>query len=169
MASALRLRTDYSAAELRRLAKGSKDSNQSRRLLSLAAILDGMNRTDAARMGGMDRQTLRDWVLRFNQFGPDGLRDRHGGGTQPRLSSAQMAELDAIVVAGPDRAKDGVVRWRRVDLKRVIKERFKVDFHERYVGKLLDRLGFSHISARPRHPGQDVEIMEAFKKTSRTR
>ena len=80
-----------------------------------------------------------------------------------------MAELDAIVEAGPDRAKDGVVRWRRVDLKRVIKERFKVDFHERYVGKLLKRLGFSHISARPRHPGQDVDIMEAFKKTSRTR
>ena len=169
MASALELRTDYSAAELRRLAKRSRDNNQSRRLLSLAAVMDGMNRTDAARIGGMDRQTLRDWVHRFNELGPDGLLDRHGGGTQPRLSKAQMAELDAIVEAGPDRAKDGVVRWRRVDLKRVIKERFKVDFHERYVGKLLKRLGFSHISARPRHPGQDVEIMEAFKKTSRTR
>ena len=169
MASALELRTDYSAAELRRLAKRSRDNNQSRRLLSLAAVMDGMNRTDAARIGGMDRQTLRDWVHRFNELGPDGLLDRHGGGTQPRLSKAQMAELDAIVEAGPDRAKDGVVRWRRVDLKRVIKERFKVDFHERYVGKLLKRLGFSHISARPRHPGQDVDIMEAFKKTSRTR
>jgi transposase len=169
MASALDIRSDYSAADLRRLAKRSKDNNQSRRLLSLAAVMDGMNRTDAARIGGMDRQTLRDWVHRFNELGPDGLLDRHGGGTQPRLSKAQMAELDAIVEAGPDRAKDGVVRWRRVDLKRVIKERFKVDFHERYVGKLLKRLGFSHISARPRHPGQDVDIMEAFKKTSRTR
>ena len=169
MASALDIRSDYSAADLRRLAKRSKDNNQSRRLLSLAAVMDGMNRTDAARIGGMDRQTLRDWVHRFNELGPDGLLDRHSGGTQPRLSKAQMAELDAIVEAGPDRAKDGVVRWRRVDLKRVIKERFKVDFHERYVGKLLKRLGFSHISARPRHPGQDVDIMEAFKKTSRTR
>lgn len=169
MASALKLRTDFSAGELRRLAKRSKDNNQSRRLLSLAAVMDGMNRTDAARIGGMDRQTLRDWVHRFNEHGPEGLLDRHGGGTEPRLSQAQMAELDAIVEAGPDRAKDGVVRWRRVDLKRVITERFKVDFHERYVGKLLKRLGFSHISARPRHPGQDVEIMEAFKKTSRTR
>jgi transposase len=169
MASALELRTDYSAAELRRLAKRSRDNNQSRRLLSLAAVMDGMNRTDAARIGGMDRQTLRDWVHRFNELGPDGLLDRHGGGTLPRLSKAQMAELDAVVEAGPDRAKDGVVRWRRVDLKRVIKERFKVDFHERYVGKLLKRLGFSHISARPRHPGQNVEIIESFKKTSRTR
>ena len=169
MASALELRTDYSAAELRRLAKRSRDNNQSRRLLSLAAVMDGMNRTDAARIGGMDRQTLRDWVHRFNELGPDGLLDRHGGGTLPRLSKAQMAELDAVVEAGPDRAKDGVVRWRRVDLKRVIKKRFKVDFHERYVGKLLKRLGFSHISARPRHPGQNVEIIESFKKTSRTR
>lgn len=169
MASALELRTDFSAAEFRRLAKRSKDNNQSRRLLSLAAVMDGMNRTDAARIGGMDRQTLRDWVLRFNELGPARLLDRHGGGTKPRLSAAQMAELDAIVEAGPDRAKDGVVRWRRVDLKRVIKERFKVYFHERYVGKLLKRLGFAHISARPRHPGQDAEIMDAFKKTSRTR
>ena len=87
MPSALTLRTDFSASELRRLAKRSKDNSQSRRLLSLAAVLDGMNRTDAARIGGMDRQTLRDWVHRFNQLGPDGLLDRHAGGVAPRLSA----------------------------------------------------------------------------------
>jgi len=169
MATALTLRTDFSASELRRLAKRSKDNSQSRRLLSLAAVLDGMNRTDAARIGGMDRQTLRDWVHRFNQLGPDGLLDRHAGGVEPRLSAERKAELAALVEAGPDRASDGVVRWRRVDLQRVIKERFDIDFHERYVGTILKQLGFSHMSARPRHPGQNVEIIEAFKKTSKTR
>jgi transposase len=169
MAKALTLRTDFSASQLRHLAKRSKDNGQSRRLLSLAAVVDGMNRTEAARIGGMDRQTLRDWVHRFNQFGPDGLLDRHAGGVEPRLSEERKAELAALVEAGPDRASDGVVRWRRVDLQRVIKERFNIDFHERYVGTILKQLGFSHMSARPRHPGQNVEIIEAFKKTSRTR
>ena len=116
MPSAVSLRTDVSASEFRRLAKGSKDNNQSWRLLSLAAVLDGMNRTDAARIGGMD-----------------------------------------------------LVRWRRIDLKRIIAERFGVDYHERHVGTLLKKIGFSHISARPRHPGQDVEIIAAFKKTSHAR
>jgi len=167
MPSAVKIRTDFSAHELRHLAKRSKDNNQSRRLLSLAAVLDGLNRTDAARMGGMDRQTLRDWVHRFNEGGPDGLLDNWAGGHEPRLSVEQRAELAVIIDAGPDREADGVVRWRRIDLQRVIKERFGVDYHERYVGTLLKKLGFSHVSARPRHPGQDREIIEAFKKTSR--
>ncbi len=167
MPSAVKLRTDFSAADLRRLAKRAKDNNQSRRLLSLAAVLDGMNRTDAARIGGMDRQTLRDWVHRFNEAGPDGLRDHWAGGPEPRLSVEHKAELVAIVEAGPNREVDGVVRWRRVDLQRVIKKRFGVDYCERYVGTLLKTLGFAHISARPRHPGQDAEIVEAFKKTFR--
>src|SRR6202011_385021 len=116
MPSAVTLRTDFSASELRRQAKRSKDNNQSRRLLSLAAVLDGMNRTDAARIGGMDRQTLRDWVHRFNEAGPEGLLDNRASGPAPRLSPDQKAELAAIVEAGPDREVDGVVRWRRVDL-----------------------------------------------------
>jgi transposase len=165
MPSAVRLRTDYSASELRRLVKSSKEANQSRRLLSLAAVLDGMNRADAARIGGMDRQTLRDWVHRFNKAGPDGLLDAWASGPTPRLSPDQKAELAAIVEAGPDRKIDGVVRWRRIDLQRVIRERFGVAYHERYVGTLLHRLGFSHMSARPRHPGQNAEIIETFKKT----
>src|SRR3974390_2411497 len=169
MPSAVRLREDDSVEALRRLARRSQDVNPGRRLLSLAAVRDGMDRVPAAKIGGMDRQTLRDWVHRFNAAGPEGLIDNWTEGPKPRLSTEQMAELAAVVEAGPDREKDGVVRWRRVDLKRVIAERFGVEFHERYVGKLLKKLGFSHISARPRHPAQDERIVEAFKKTSRAR
>jgi transposase len=122
-----------------------------------------MDRGSAAKIGGMDRQTLRDWVHRFNAAGPDGLIDNWTDGPRPRLSAEQLAEFAVVVEAGPDREKDGVVRWRRVDLKRVIAERFGVEFHERYVGKLLKKLGFSHMSVRPRHPGQDERIVEAFK------
>ena len=164
MGSAVKMRADFSAAELRRLAKISKDANQSRRLLSLAAVLDGMSREDAARLGGMDRQTLRDWVHRFNSTGPDGLKDAWWSGPEPRLSPEQKAELVQIVETGPDPAIDGVVRWRRVDLQKLIRERFGVDYHERYVSTLLKELGFSHMSARPRHPAQDGRIVEAFKK-----
>jgi transposase len=187
MASAVGLRTDFSAAELRRLAALGKNANQSRRLLSLAAVLDGMNRTEAARIGGMDRQTLRDWAEpakahamrsivgwrveghRFNERGPDGLKDTWSKGNPSRLSVAQQQDLAQLVETGPDRVVDGVVRWRRVDLQRVIKERFGVTYHERTVGKLLKALGFSHISARPRHPGQDERTIAAFKKTLRRR
>jgi transposase len=169
MPSAVRLREDYSAEDLRALARRSKDVNQSRRLLSLAAVRDGMDRGSAAKIGGMDRQTLRDWVHRFNAGGPEGLIDNWTEGPKPRLSAAQLTELASLVEAGPDRERDGVVRWRRVDLKRVIAERFGVDFHARHVGKLLKKLGFSHMSARPRHPAQDERIVEAFKKTSHAR
>ena len=166
MPSAVGLRTDFSAVSLRHLATTTKNANQSRRLLSLAAVLDGMNRTDAARIGGMDRQTLRDWVHRFNAGGPDGLTDKWAKGHPPRLSLEQQREVAGLVDAGPDRAVDGVVRWRRVDLQRVIRERFGVAYHERTVGKLLATLGFSHISARPRHPAQDDATIAAFKKKS---
>ena len=169
MAIAVKLRGDYSAAALRHLAARAKSVNQSRRLLSLAAVQDGMNRTEAARIGGMDRQTLRDWVHRFNAHGPDGLKDTWSKGNPARLSADQQRELAALVEAGPDRAVDGVVRWRRVDLQRVIKERFGVAYHERTVGKVLKTLGFSHISARPQHPKQDERTIAAFKKTSRPR
>ncbi len=169
MPATVKIRTDYSAAELRRLAASSKDANRSRRLLSLAAVLDGMNREDAARIGGMDRQTLRDWVHRFNAEGPDGLKDICSKGASSRLAPEQLAAFAEVVETGPDRTKDGVVRWRRIDLKRVIKERFGVVYHERTIGKILKQIGFSHISARPRHPGQKIETIAAFKKTSRRR
>jgi transposase len=167
MPAPVSVRTDFSAGELRRLAVATKNANQSRRLLSLAAVLEGMNRTDAARIGGMDRQTLRDWVHRFNERGPDGLKDTWSKGNPRRLSPHQQAELARLVETGPDRAAHGVVRWRRIDLQHLIAERFGVAYHERTVGKILKQLGFSHISARPRHPAQDGQTVAAFKKTSR--
>ena len=106
---------------------------------------------------------------RFNAHGPNGLLDGWSKGPEPRLSAEQRAELAELVEAGPDKAVHGVVRCRRVDLQRVIRERFGVAYHERTVGKLLKALGFSHISARPRHPAQDQRTIEAFKKTSRLR
>ena len=169
MPAAVRMRSDFSAGELRRLAATTKNSNQSRRLLSLAAILDGMSRTEAARIGGMDRQTLRDWVHRFNERGPDGLKDTWSKGRPSRLSASQRAELAQVVETGPDRAVHGVVRWRRIDLQRLIAERFGVAYHERTVGKILHQLGFRRISARPRHPAQDERIVAEFKKTSHVR
>lgn len=169
MGPAVKLRGDYSAGELRRLARVSKDVRQSSRLLSIAAVVEGMSRADAARIGGMDRQTLRDWVHRFNASGPEGLVDQWSSGPTSRLSPEQQAELATIVEKGPDRAVDGVVRWRRVDLQRVIKDRFGVDYDTRYVGKLLHRLGFAKLSVRPQHPAQDARIVEEFKKTGHAR
>lgn len=169
MSGAIRIEGDWTAAQLRRLAAASRHVGQSRRLLSLAAVLDGMSRAEAARIGGMDRQTLRDWVHRFNASGPDGLKDDWATDRPRKLDDAQLAELAAVVEAGPDLQRDGVVRWRRVDLKKLIADRFGVEYHERTIGKLLKHLGFSHISARPQHPGQKAETIEAFKKTSRAR
>ena len=115
----------------------------------------------------MDRQTLRDWVHRFNAEGADGLLDRKAPGPAPKLTSKQKAALAELVETGPDPQVHGVVRWRRIDLTEVIRERFGVVYHERSVSRLLHELGFSHMSARPRHPAQDAEAMATFKKTSR--
>jgi transposase len=165
MGAAVGLRDDFEVDELRRLAARSKDGAQARRLLALAAVRDGMNRTTAARIGGMDRQTLRDWVHRFNQFGPDGLIDIKPPGRRSKLSDEQRVVLKQLVEAGPDPETDGVVRWRCVDLKRVVGQRFGVDLSEVSLGRVLKKLGFSHISARPQHPVQDTAAIAAFKKT----
>lgn len=164
MWNAVSLRGDFTASEVRVFATRSRDSAQTRRLLSIAAVYDGLDRGDAARIGGMDRQTLRDWVHRFNADGPEGLIDRWAGGPKSRLTAAQKEELSRIVDEGPDPDKDGVVRWRCLDLKGVIQKHFGVDYHERTVGKILKELGFSHVSARPQHRGQNPETIEAFKK-----
>ena len=169
MPCAIPLRHDFDAFTLRQLARRYGDNRQIRRLLALAAVYDGMNRTEAARIGGMDRQTLRDWVHRFNQDGPDGLTNREGAGRRRLLSDEQMRELARIVETGPDRETDSVVRWRRIDLVRIISERFAVTCSESVVSDYLAELGFTHISGRPQHPAQEPEVIEAFKKTSPTR
>lgn len=114
----------------------------------------------------MDRQTLRDWVHRYNDQGLAGLSDRKAPGPTPRLTAEQQAEIAALVRSGPDLAEHGVVRWRRADLSQVIASRYGVQLAERSVGALLARLGFRHISVRPHNPAQDPAAIEAHKKTS---
>jgi transposase len=161
------LRRDYDAVQVRRLALKVSDVDQVRRLLAIAAAYEGKSRGEAARIGGMDRQTLRDWVVRFNADGPEGLINRTAPGNARRLTKAQEGELAELVEAGPAAAGlTHLARWRCQDLKALIFERFSVDYHERSVGKLLERLGFSHITARPQHRRQDAEALATFKKTS---
>ena len=159
-------RSDLSADALRLVARRSKDSCQARRLLALAQVLDGRPRDEAARAGGMDRQTLRDWVHRYNAQGVEGLCDRRRSGRPPRLSEAQLAELASLVEAGPDPAVHGVVRWRCIDLQGQVAARFGVEISERQVGRVLKRLDFTRLSVRPRHPKTDEAAQQAFKKTS---
>ncbi len=161
-------RDGLGAGDLRREAVRCRDANAARRMLALALVLEGHSREEAARHTGMDRQTLRDWVQRYNAEGLAGLHDRRRPGPKPRLTPEQMAELAKVVEQGPDPVRDGVVRWRRVDLQALIKARFDVDLHERSVGKLLRRLGFTRLSVRPEHPASDPEVEETFKKASPT-
>src|SRR5919199_3429646 len=159
-------RKELGAVELRREAGRCRDARAARRMLALASVLEGSSREAAARAAGMDRQTLRDRVHRYNAEGPPGLHDRPRSGRKPRLTPEQGAELAAVVERGPDPDRDGVVRWRRIDLRALIEARFAVRLHERSVGKVLRRLGFARLSARPKHPQADEAAQEAFKKAS---
>jgi transposase len=159
-------REGLDAGELRREAGRCRDARAARRMLALALVLEGASREAAARCAGMDRQTLRDWVHRYDAEGIEGLRDRRRPGPRPRLTPAQEAELAAAVDQGPDPDRDGVVRWRRVDLRALIETRFAVRLHERSVGKVLRRLGFARLSVRPRHPLSDPAAQESFEKAS---
>ena len=161
-------REDLTPAQLRAAAGKTKDGRAARRMLAIALVLEGTGRMTAARTCGMDRQTLRDWVHRYNAEGLAGLVNRRSPGRPVRLSLVQKAELAALVEAGPDPERDGVVRWRRIDLKRRIETMFGVALHERTVGKQLAALGFRRLSVRPQHPKADVAAQEAFKKTSPT-
>lgn len=159
-------RGDWTAAELRQEAARRSDARMVRRLLAIALVLEGASRAVAAASCGMDRQTLRDWVHRYNAAGVAGLANRvTPGGPQRKLTAAQEVEVAGWVRAGPDLAEHGVVRWRRVDLARAIERRFGVTLAERTVGTLLRRLGFRRLSVRPRHPGHDAEAQAAHKKT----
>jgi transposase len=166
MGQAIAVRTDLTAAEVRRFAKRAKDATQARRLLAIAAVLDGSSREDAANMGGMDRQTLRDWVIRFNRQGPDGLINIPSPGVPPRLGKRHRAFLVRLVEEGPIPAVHGVVRWRACDLIMRLHEEFGISVSDDTVYRALKDLGFSHVSARPKAYKQDPEAMEAFKKTS---
>jgi transposase len=166
MGQAVALRTDYTADEVRGLAKRAKDAAQARRLLAIAAVLDGASRAEAARIGGMDRQTLRDWVIRFNEKGPDSLVNIPSPGVPPKLDATHRAFLARIVEEGPIAAIHGVVRWRACDLIMRLHEEFGISVSDDTVYRVLKDLGFSHVSVRPKAYRQDPEAVEAFKKTS---
>ena len=161
-------REELSASDLRREATRCRDAPAARRMLALALVLEGHSREEAARHTGMDRQTLRDWVHRYNAEGLAGLCNRRHAGPKPRLTPEQGTELAKIVEQGPDPVQDGVVRWRRVDLQAAIERRFGVQLHERSVGKVLRRLGFTRLSVRSELPTSDPTAQEAFKKASPT-
>ena len=166
MAAPIDLRNDFDSVSLRRLAKRTRDATQSRRLLALAEVYDGGSRTDASRIGGVGLQIIRDWVLRFNARGPDGLVDGKSPGAPSKLNADHRRALAEVVEAGPVPAVDGVVRWRRKDLARWLLETFAISLDETTVGRELKALGFAKISARPRHYAQNELAGEAFKKTS---
>lgn len=166
MGAAIKLRDDFTGAMLRDLAKRSRDGAQSRRLIALAEVCDGARRSEAARLAGVGLQIIRDWVLRFNAAGPDGLIDRKSPGPQRKLTDEQRAGLVRQVERGPIPAIHGVIRWRRSDLAQWLWEEYGVSLDVTTVGRELRRLGFAKLSARPRHYAQNEFAVEAFKKTS---
>jgi transposase len=160
-------RLELSAAKLRGVASRSQAGRVACRVLAIAHVLEGSSRADAAAACGMDRQTLRDWVHRYNREGLGGLSDGQRSGRPPALLTEQMQDLKDLVLAGPDLAINGVTRWRCIDLCVVIAERYEVVVHERTVGKLLRRMGLTRLQPRPYHPKKDAAAQETFKKTLR--
>jgi transposase len=158
-------RLDHTATELRRLASKKREAAQVRRLLALALVLEGVSRAEAATRNGMDRQTLRDWVRRYNEHGIDGLKSGSSSGRKPLLSGLQKAELLALAVKGPDPEKDTVVRWRCVDLSEEVRRRFDVTVHENTIGTWLREMKLRRLQPRPFHPKKDLAAQEAYKKT----
>lgn len=169
MGRAVQLRADYDGDALWRLARESNDGDQVRRLLSLAVIYDGGRRTAAAKTGGVTLQIIRDWVLRFNADGPEGLKSRWSSGPQPKLTAEHREALAEMVERGPIPAIHGVVRWRRCDLAQELYEMFGVLVEESTIGRALRDMGYRKLSARPRHHAQNEYVVEDFKKHSPTR
>jgi transposase len=165
MAAAVRLRDDFDAKRLRVLARGSKDAPQARRLLALATIYDGGARSEAAKIGGVTLQIVRDWVLRFNAHGPDGLLDRKAPGQPSLMKEEHRRALRRMVDDGPTPAIHGVVRWRIVDLCQWLSEEFRISVSETTMSRELRKMGYRKLSARPRHHAQREGAIEEFKKT----
>ena len=165
MAAPIPLRSDMTSDDLRQHALRAREASQTRRLLALAALYDGGTRSEAARIGGVTLQIVRDWVLRFNALGPEGLIDRKAPGPMPKLNEDQRRALVGMVESGPIPAIHGVVRWRLKDLAQWIWEEYRVSLSESSVSRELKARGFRKLSARPRHYAQNELEMEAFKKT----
>lgn len=166
MAAPVPLRSDFDAEQLRALGKASRDAAQTRRLPALSAIYAGGSRMEAAAVGGVGLQTVRDWVLAFNEHGPDGLIDGKAPGATPRLNAEQRDALRALVEQGPIPAAHGVVRWRLVDLTQILFEDHGVAVSEQTLSRVLRAMGYRKLSARPRHHAQHPVAADVFKKTS---
>ena len=166
MAAPVALRNDYDAAQLRALSKQTKDGNQTRRLLALAEIYDGRRRSDAARIGGVSPQTVRDWVLRFNDRGPDGLLDGKAPGQPSILSDEHRLRLSEMIESGPIPAVHGVVRWRLADLMQWLWEEYRIRISKQTLSRELRALNLRKLSARPRHHARSDQAVVAFKKAS---
>ena len=160
------VRTDFDAARLRSVARASKDAGQARRLLALSAIYDGTSRTEAAKIGGVTLQIIRDWVVKFNAQGPAGLIDRKPPGQPSRLTDMHRGALKAIIESGPTPATHGVVRWRLVDLCQWMWEEFQVVIAKQTLSRELRAMGYRKLSARPRHHAQADGVIDIFKKSS---
>lgn len=160
------LRSDFDTVKVRAAARSSKDAGQTRRLLALAEIYDGASRTQAAQVGGVTLQIVRDWVVKFNAFGPQGLIDKKPPGQPPLLNAANLAALAAVVENGPNPAVHGVVRWRIVDLRQWLYDQFQVSVSEQTLSRVLRAMNYRRLSARPRHHAQAEGAIEDFKKAS---
>lgn len=167
MGSAISLRSDFGGAKLRLLARQTRDADQARRLLALALIYDGGSHADAARLGSVTVQIVRDWVVRFNDRGPDGLINGKVPGKPSLLNDEQRAALAQAIDCGPTPYLDGVVRWRLCDLALWIWEEFRISVSEETLGREVRAMGYRKLSARPRHHEQDGEAAETLKKLPR--
>ncbi len=166
MSAPIPLRRDFVASQLRGLARKTKDGPQARRLLALAAIYDGGTRTEAAKIGGVGLQIIRDWVLRFNARGPAGLLDGKSPGQPSKLNDGQRQALARMIESGPIPAVHGVVRWRLIDLAQWIFEEFRITIAKQTLSRELRSMGYRKLSARPRHHAQAAGAIEDFKKAS---
>lgn len=166
MGTALAIREDYTADELRRLARQSRDADWSRRLLALSVIYEGGSRCQAASLGGVGLQIVRDWVERFNQHGPDGLKAGKAKGREPLPNDKQRKAIAEAVEKGPVPYLDGVVRWRLVDLVQWLWQEHGISVSRQTLGRELNAMGYRKLTARPKHHAQDPQAIEDFKKTS---
>ena len=167
MAIPVSLRVDFKASELRALARKTKDGPQARRLLTLAAIYDGATRTEAAKIGGVTLQIIRDGVMRFNARGAPGLLDGKSPGQPTRLNDAQRQAIVQMIESGPIPAIHGVVRWRLIDLSQWIYQEFRITVAKQTLSRELRAMGYRKLSARPRHHAQAEGAIEDFKKASK--
>jgi len=166
MAAAIKVRTDHTSTDLRRFSRRCEDADQVRRLLAVALILDGGSRSEAAKIAGVTLQVVRDWVLRFNEGGPEYLATRKAPGRASILNDEQRARLAEQVEAGPIPAAHGVVRWRLADLAQWVWDEFRLSVTRQTLGRELRAMGYRKLSARPRHRGQKPEDIDVFKKIS---